>query len=147
MRGRYQGGSLAGFAIIGVVLALVLIGGLYGLNRYNAEQAQQAAEEGDSTEVATDSDKSTSGSESKPSEDSPKKESSSTSGSNSSSSDEKQSDSSDSSSKEMAAAGSNATATELPATGPVDTFASILGIVALSFATAAYIQSRTQNNR
>ena len=41
MRERYQGGSLAGFLIIGGLLALVLVGGLYGLNRYNAQKAAE----------------------------------------------------------------------------------------------------------
>jgi hypothetical protein len=41
MRERYQGGSLAGFLVIGGLLALVLVGGLYGLNRYNAQKAAE----------------------------------------------------------------------------------------------------------
>ena len=45
MRGRYQGGSLAGFIIIGVVLALVLVGGLYALNRYTVQQSKVATDD------------------------------------------------------------------------------------------------------
>lgn len=41
MRERFQGGSLAGFLIIGGLLALVLVGGLYGLNRYNSQKAAE----------------------------------------------------------------------------------------------------------
>ena len=41
MRVTNQGGSLASFLIIGALLLLVFAGGLYGLNRYNSEQANK----------------------------------------------------------------------------------------------------------
>lgn len=55
MRAINQGGSLAGFIIIGVLLTLVFVGGLYGLNRYNAEKATDeaiAANEADKKKAA-----------------------------------------------------------------------------------------------
>jgi LPXTG-motif cell wall-anchored protein len=57
MRRTNQGGSLAVFIIIGVVLTLVLVGGLYGLNRYNDAQNTEdiaVTEEPNPTEESTD---------------------------------------------------------------------------------------------
>lgn len=40
---RLQGGSLGGFIIVAVLLGLVLVGGLYGLQRYNSGDRPQVA--------------------------------------------------------------------------------------------------------
>lgn len=48
MKRGYSKGSLATFIIGGVILTLVLVGGLYGLNRYNAMQ------DGSSDEIANE---------------------------------------------------------------------------------------------
>ncbi len=135
MRGQYQGGSLAGFIIIGVVLALVLVGGLYGLNRYNSEQSK---------EVATDTNKSEEqSSEKKASEsDSKSEETSSQPASGSSSKEDKSKTADESKSTSEATKPSK---DELPVTGPADTFVAMLAMLSLGFATAHYIQSRLLN--
>ena len=135
MRERYQGGSLAGFIIIGAVLTLVLVGGLYGLNRYNAEQ---------SSEVAT-SDKNDE--KPKPSKSEDKK--------TPSTSDSESTDSSSEMPKEQPRTGvptddsqsgtpsdeGEASEGELPVTGPSEALGAAVATAVLSFAVVAYIQS------
>lgn len=145
MRGRYQGGSLAGFIIIGVVLTLVLVGGLYGLNRYNAEQTKEVAtdEASDTTEKPSsekvDSDKDAK-SDSKQSQNEERvlvpdsEESSDTSGS-------------ETSSPDGVNGSTGNTNEELPATGPADAALALLAVFALSFTTAHYVRSRAYRAR
>lgn len=128
MRGRYQGGengSLAGFIIVGVLLALVLVGGIYGLNRYNAQKASEetatsqddkktedTSKNNDQTAKKDDSDKSTSSGSDNTQPDIPKDSSTSTN--------------------------SNA----LPETGPSDVITTMVTIALLAFAAAHFVQAR-----
>ncbi len=138
MRRQYQGGSLAGFIIIGVLLTLVLVGGLYGLNRYNAEQSKEvAAGDNDSSkDKPNDTLDKKSSEESKPKTDTPTDTSS-----NESKNDDKSSSSSSSDSSDKAQ-----TDKQLPVTGPADAVAALVAVVLLSFATAHYIQSRSNRS-
>ena len=127
MRGRYQGGSLAGFIIIGAVLALVLVGSLYGLNRYNAEQSRDVTSDQKNAPDA--------GSDSKDVKEQPKPEPS------------KKDDQPNKDNEPESAVNTAPTDAELPATGPADTVAALVAIGALGFATTHYLQSRSRNQR
>jgi LPXTG-motif cell wall-anchored protein len=141
MQKRYQGGSLVGFIVVGVLLALVLIGGLYGLNRYNAQKAAETAEEksdkGASTDVAkTDETKEDSKSEKKPTDgDQPSSQTTVT-------------QPTDSTQRGGTVADSNSSTAEptgkLPQTGPADTAAQLLAITSLALATTYYVRSRSR---
>jgi len=124
---------LAGFIIVGVLLALVLVGGIYGLNRYNAQKAseettasqddkktQDTPKNSDQTAKKDDSDKSTSSSSDKTQPDIPKDSGTST---NSSTSNQ--------------GAESNA----LPQTGPSDVMTTMVTVALLAFAAAHFVQA------
>lgn len=138
MRGSNQGGSLAGFIVIGAFLVLVLAGGLYGLNRYNAEQqkkqeiAQQEEDQPSSTDKKAATSESKSGAPS--------------SGSDNSNSSEKSTSATDSSSSSSQNSGQTKTGQtgtdQLPQTGPADGLLNIVAITLLSFAVVSYLQSR-----
>lgn len=140
MRGRYQGGengSLAGFIIVGVLLALVLVGGIYGLNRYNAQKtSEETAASQDDKKTTTkkdtsnttdktakidDSNKSAPGSSDKTQSNTPKDNSTST---NSSSSNQ------------------TAQSSALPHTGPSDVMTTMVTVALLAFAAAHFVQAR-----
>lgn len=129
MRGRYQGGSLAGFIIIGALLALVLIGGLYGLNRYNAEQSKEIATE--ETESGTGTGEAAGNEEPTPTNDKTDQDSSNSQGS-----------SADADSQENSNSDSQASQ-ELPATGPADTFIAAVAVVAATLIVTYYVQGRS----
>lgn len=132
MRGRYQGGSLAGFIIIGAFLALIVVGGLYGLNRYNAEQAGEiAAETSDTSEPPTDSEEQNTGSEGVA-----EQEQQNVPGTDQQSTDEPTP--ADDETEPAEPQGSN----QLPQTGPADIAIATLGVFALSFASTYYLRSR-----
>lgn len=141
MRGSNQGGSLAGFVVIGAFLVLVLVGGLYGLNRYNAEQQKkQEIAKNEEKPQPSSSDKKTNQSETKP-------QSSSSSSNNTPEAkkpDSKPSSSTNGSSGQRSAPSTDTQsgASQLPQTGPADAFMNSLAVVLLSFATVSYIQSR-----
>ncbi len=137
MRGSNQGGSLAGFIVVGVFLALILVGGLYGLNRYNAEQH--------SKQVAADNKKEEVSSKNNSQQDEQSKlktNESNSSNPNSTSSDDSHAKNQVNTSTGTQQAVSNQSNTQLPQTGPVDTLAHILAVGLLSFATVYYVQSR-----
>ena len=129
MRRNYQGGSLAGFIIIAVLLGLVLIAGLYGLNRYNAQKSgdetitaskdEAATEKTESTEATTDD--TASNEEQAPA-------------------DPGNQTRTDTSSERPAA---TAPASQLPQTGPADTLYLLLVVTALTFASVHFVRSRT----
>lgn len=138
MRGRYQGGengSLAGFIIVGVLLALVLVGGIYGLNRYNAQKAleetaatqedkktEDTPKNSDQTAKTDDTDKDKSGGSSNTNQpDIPKETGTST-------------DSSSSSQTVQSGA--------LPQTGPSDVMTTMVTVALLAFAAAHFVQAR-----
>lgn len=133
MRERYQGGSLAGFVIIGVILTLVFVGGLYGLNRYNAEQSKEVASE--SKKDANDA----------PKEDRPTSSDTETDSSSDVPSDIPGTTTDDDAPD--AGAKDDAANEELPATGPADVIGMVLGAAALSYAGALYLQSRSHRSR
>ena len=132
MRGTNQGGSLAGFIIIGVLLTLVLVGGLYGLNRYNAEKAgvEVATEEQAGTEeaapgAATDRERTAAEQErsSTPSADAPRTTASDPG--------------------DATPAPAPAPDTELPQTGPTEALYGILVVSLVTFVAAHYVRSRS----
>jgi cytoskeletal protein RodZ len=136
MRERLQGGSLAGFLIIGGLLALVLVGGLYGLNRYNA---QKAAEEVAANEAAEE--------QSPDWESSPEPESQEgrtntdatpEEAENGAATDER-TPAEEESATEIPTTGQPE---ELPQTGPADTALGLLILGLLTFAATHYVRSR-----
>jgi cytoskeletal protein RodZ len=136
MRERYQGGSLTGFIVVGVLLALVLVGGLYGLNRYNAQRASDETTSQESESQPANDEKTTE----KPTssnEDSDKATPESTSPATS---EDKTPAASDD-------APSAATTAALPETGPADTMISLLAVGLLGFASAHYVRSRRAAHR
>lgn len=142
MRGSNQGGSLAGFVVIGAFLVLVLAGGLYGLNRYNTEQQKKQ-------EIAKNEDKTQPSSSNKEAaKPEPKPESSSSSGSSTSETKKPETQSGASTSTPSSQGNGQSTGVQsgtnqLPQTGPADTFMNGLAVIVLSFAVVSYLQSRT----
>lgn len=134
MRGRFQGGSLAGFIIIGAFLALIVVGGLYGLNRYNAEQAagEIVAENSDTSEAPTNNEEQNTGDNGAVEEE--QQELPGTT--DQQSSDEPTPTDTETTSPEPQ------TSDELPQTGPADIALATLGVFALGFAAAHYVRSR-----
>lgn len=138
MRGRYQGGdkgSLAGFIIVGVLLALVLVGGIYGLNRYNAQKASNEVATSDKSDKNTadlpkDTDKTTNDDQKK-----------SSTGSSSSSSQNAKSDDTKSTAT-SGAANQNSQSAVLPHTGPSDVVTGMVTLALLTFAAAHFVQGR-----
>ena len=126
MRGSNQGGSLAGFIIIGAVLALVLVGGLYGINRYNAEQTKIAASKEESSKKAAETKKEAAKTDEKPSE-TPIPNDATSLPSNTTTQEAKD---------QVATA-------QLPRTGPADTLLQLVSVAALSFASVYYLRSRS----
>lgn len=126
MRRNYQGGSLAGFIIIAVLLGVALIGGLYGLNRYNA---QKLAEEVKSEqEIAKDDTERT------PAAEAPRSQ--------------EKTDTKPAPTKPSPApaatpqAASGPSHTELPQTGPADTMFAMTAVFLLTFVGVHYLRSR-----
>lgn len=138
MRVTNQGGSLAGFIIIGVLLTLALVGGLYGLSRYNAEQA--------STEVAKEDDAKNEEAATNAEPEASKKDQSEATDSGRQTTDtpESSSDSSANSTNPQAAAPTQPQQTRLPETGPADTAFMLLAIGLVTFAGTHYLRSRSQ---
>ena len=140
MRGRYQGGqrgSLAGFIIVGVLLALVLVGGLYGLNRYNAQRS-------DSETAAKDES-----SDSKSDDTSSERKTAATgmqkTTTDSDTSDDRSRTNDDDASKpadDDSSTDTAASATHLPQTGPESGLLGLLAVTALAFAVTHYARSR-----
>lgn len=132
MRGSNQGGSLAGFIIIGAVLALVLIGGLYGLNRYNTEQGKQVAAKNEPAKKTTDDKKQNQGKQAQ----TPKPESNDKQPQPATNQPPK------AGTKPETAQPTPATGQKtLPNTGPGDTLVQLIAVASLSFAAARYLKS------
>lgn len=137
MRGRYQGGSLAGFIIVGVLLALVLVGGIYGLNRYNAQKAsEETAAKSDDKKTTTKKDTTKSSDQTAKKDDS-NKNTSSSSGKTQPDIPKDSGTSTDSSSSSQTAQSAT-----LPHTGPSDVVTSMVTFALLTFAAAHYVQAR-----
>ena len=130
MRRTNQGGSLAGFIIIGVLLTLVLVGGLYGLNRYNAQRA--ADETAQSEEPAPEEESTeTTQTETESSEASPQSRTEQDSAAN------EQQPRTPTPSPQPAA-----TSAQLPQTGPADALLGLVAVTVLTFAGVHYVRSR-----
>ena len=128
MRGINQGGSLAGFLIIGGLMALVLIGGLYGLNRYNQQQSteESSLQEEAPTETATTDERDSAQDGAQRTDPTPDDEPETPAATET----------------PQPAAPSTTPAAELPQTGPADTALGILALGSLVFAGTHYIRSR-----
>lgn len=135
-RTNYQGGSLLGFVIVGVLLTVVLIGGLYGLQTYT----NGLKKTGD--EVAVDTKKAAND----------KKDDQSTSDSTDKTPAKTDNNSASNNKDTTKAAGEtpatsedateSVSAGELPATGPTSSALQFIGIGVLTFAVTAYVRSR-----
>lgn len=135
MRGTNQGGSLAGFIIVGVLLALVLIGGLYGLNRYNAQRAadEVATETAEQEKNAAD-DRQRTSSESEEKRAEPTTTPTADPG-----------DKAAPSSAPAQSGSQTATRTaNLPQSGPADTALTLIALGTITFAGTHYVRSRSQ---
>ncbi len=134
MRGANQGGSLIGFIVVGVLLALVLIGGLYGLNRYNAQKAA------DETAVLEEEPVKDTKEEGAATERTPAKTEDSNTTSTPTATDDRTrtTDPGDATSTPTPAA-----STQLPQTGPTETVFGLLVIGLLTFVGTHYARSRS----
>ena len=128
-RNNPEAGSLASYIVVGILLMVVLVSGLYGVQRYNDSQqngdANQPAKEDASKDASSNKNDETpvdktpatdDGSGDVPTEDTK--------------------DNSESSDKE-----------DLPATGPEDTALTAFVLTAVTFAVASYIRSRYWTSR
>ena len=128
-RESYQGGSIATFIIVGVVLFGLLGVGLFALNKYGSRD--QIAKNGSDTSR---------GEETQPKKETPadpKKNSAETLPGDTHQ--ESTVSGGEGSSGEQLPSGGTST---LPQTGPVDTFAQLIALGAVTFATVSYIRSR-----
>lgn len=135
MRDNYQGGSLGGYIVVAVLLALALIGGLYGLQRYNASRENQ-----DNTEVARDESANENREEER--RDTPSKESEDKDDTSNDTTADK-----DDTSEESSTGSSTDDNEELPQTGPAETAASAVALGALAFAGTSFVRSRNWTSR
>ncbi len=131
MRVTNQGGSLAGFIIIGVLLTLILVGGLFGLNRYNA---QRAADEIAASEKANSEESSESGAT--------KTEAESTDTSTQSRTEQAPTASTQQAQPQATQSTGAAQSAQLPQTGPADSLIGLIAVAALTFAVVHYTRSR-----
>lgn len=134
MRATNQGGSLVGFIIIGVLLALVLIGGLYGLNRYNAQRAADETVSQEENKTKTDTPAKSSDTPDKTkTEEAPKKET-----------DRSRTNDTTPAPAPTPAPVAAPSGTQLPQTGPADVIFSLVATSALAFAGVHYARSRSR---
>ena len=134
VRTRNQGGSLVSYAVVGVILAVLLIGGLYFVQRYN-DTVQK------SNEVAKETEKNDDKKASDSSADSSNTESSDTAN-QSNSATTNDTDDEDTTFTETDETAESEASSSLPATGPESTVSQLLGLSALTFAGVAYVRSR-----
>lgn len=131
---RLQGGSLASYIIVAVLLGVVLVGGIYGLQRYNAAQSEVAKR--DETKRGTANDK--------PQDETPATGDDKTS--------EENAPSSDDTTPEEAPVNEStrnegAEADELPATGPNDGLLTAVTLAGLTYAGVSLARSRHWTSR
>lgn len=136
MRATNQGGSLAGFLLIGALLTLVLVGGLYGLNRYNTEKASE--------EVATNDESSRdSAAEDKVKSEVKKETESEKSEETGRQTTEPRNGSTTRTETPSGSAAPQAQpAAQLPQTGPADTAFTLVALALVTFAGTHFIRSR-----
>lgn len=129
VRTRNQGGSIASFAAVGIVLAVVLIGGLYIVQRY-------AATSNDSREVATNNSSNDDGKTTyEPVVDDKNTASPNTSVSSDGTANDENTTQDESSTP-------SATASELPETGPASSIVNMIAVSSLAFAAVSYMRSK-----
>lgn len=150
MRQSGERGSVLGFVIVGAVMAILAIGGVYALSRYHASLGDQPA---NAANQASDDGTTDMNHESA--------SSSSDTSSSDNATDQQSTDSSDASSQETGQsatsnenatttdtdsnAASSSTTTALPQTGPRETFMTTLGLMLIAGSLVAYIRSRRQS--
>jgi cytoskeletal protein RodZ len=130
-----QGGSILGFILIGVVLAALLVGGVYFVRQQTAKQVTQP------TPVEPTSSQQPSSSDSSESP-APATEDKSD---NTDTSDKKEETSANNTPTENSSQPSSQTATELPKTGPSQTIGVLIVVGILSYAVVLYARSRRLN--
>lgn len=121
---RLQGGSLAGYVIVAVLLGLVLVGGLYGIQRYNAGDMKIASSQDEGNKEQSDDEKAASDDETKKEESADEQ------------TDEKQPQTDESSENEAAQT------EELPATGPESGLLSGLALAGLTYAAVGIVRGQ-----
>jgi uncharacterized protein HemX len=133
---RLQGGSLVGYIAVAVVLVLLFAGGLYGLQRYNSSMNEQTADRGQEEQKMEEPEAEKKADQSS---EAPAKETPAAAPTN-------ETDETAATDNE---AGDTATRTtdetELPTTGPADTFIQLAGAASLAFAATAYLRSRSHH--
>lgn len=153
MKRTNQGGSIGGFIIVGVVLAVLFIGGVYALKTYVASQQQGdtvAVDENGVTEGETAPSESASESQTDPSStsDAAKEEATSRDTSDTETEATPSAGGADgvqrgeATSSDGSATTSGRYADELPQTGPAETAGAAVGVFFLTGAALMYQQSR-----
>ena len=122
----HQGGWVANFIIIGAVLVIGLLGGVYYLRQHNASQ-EQVATNTDETSTTSTNDTTRDDSANTPIE-APDTRSETTNPK--------------AAEPEKNTAEQDTDTDELPTTGPSETAASLMAVTALSFSGASYLRSR-----
>jgi FtsZ-interacting cell division protein ZipA len=132
-----QGGSILGFILIGVVLAALLVGGVYFVRQQTAKQTKQQPAPTESTSSQQPSSSDTSESPAPVTEDK---------STNKDVSDKKEKTSADNTPAETNnSQPSNQTATELPKTGSSQTIGALIMTGILSYVVVLYARSRRLN--
>lgn len=139
-----QGGSVKVFVIVGIILALLALTTLYFVkkNSYSQDVPPMVVPEGiadgtdsEKPEKTENQDDSTTGGK----DDETKPQDTANGSSDAQSGDDAKSDSTD---QQSSGSDSAATADSLPQTGPSDSLATMIAVIALSVSTAAYVRSR-----
>ena len=139
MRVTNQGGSLAGFLIIGALLTLVLVGGLYGLNRYNSEKSNEEVAANDEKKAESDDKKAT---ETFKTDDAGRRVTGSGDTSNRTSTTPTPAQTTPSATTEQTQ--SSQATSQLPQTGPADSAFMLIVVTLVTFAGVHYAQSRAR---
>ena len=140
MNARNQGGWVASFFIIGAVLLLGLLGGLYYLKTMSNKSADTAQESGKSSTQTTFPDTTDENTE-KSTDDAATTKNSGNSN-NSEKSDEDKAAADQTPAKSTTDNSKEAVSADLPSTGPTETAYGIAAVALLTFAGFAFIQSR-----
>lgn len=146
---RHQGGWVASFVIVGVLLAAGLVGSLYVLRLQSASSETPQVAKDDSSKPSAD-DWKTKEPENKSESSTDKKDKDQTPATSGTTDNDRPSSAATDDDKEQSAPASETpAATEtpseqrhLPSTGPADTVGSILVVALLAFAAVSYLQSR-----
>ncbi len=160
-RTRYQGGSLLGYVAVAILLAGLLVGGLYWVQRYNQSSTDTGIVASNDDETNNNDEKNTSDSNDTATTET-NKETNSSSGSNSDEADSTNSGATSSDDEDTTADENTSAATDqadgdtsavdsteadadvasLPETGPAETLAQTVAVGLVAFSAASYIKSR-----